>query len=179
MIIEFLENDYSTITLVLLIVSFTWIAVACAIVVDLFFGINKARQLGEMRTSEGFRRTINKATYYYALMFFALIFDSFNVVTPYFFPKPFNIIPYFSVLVMIGLAWTEAKSVREKAEDKLRRKADNSFKEVIKLISERQDVMNQLVEILRQEKEKQNEQQEHKNASSVMADDSVTNDTSQ
>lgn len=146
MIIEILEKDYDTLIRALLVVSFAWIAVFIAMGVDLFFGVKKAKQLGEATTSEGFRRTINKATYYFALLTFALLFDTFDVITPYFFPPPFGSIPYFTILVALGQIYSEAKSVREKAEDKVRRKTDQSYKELIKLVSERQEFINFLIE---------------------------------
>ena len=69
-------------------VCFAWIVVIVAMLIDLYFGVKKAKELGEATSSEGFRRTINKATYYFALMGFAFLFDIFDVVTPYFFPHP-------------------------------------------------------------------------------------------
>lgn len=150
MIVEFLNKDYDTILLTIIVVSFAWLSVFIAMGVDLFFGIKKAKQLGEATTSEGLRRTINKATYYFALLTFALLFDTFNVITSYFFPKPFDIIPYFTVLVALGQIYSEGKSVREKAEDKLRRKTDQSYKELIKLISERQELVNTALEIMKE-----------------------------
>lgn len=150
MIVEFLNKDYDTILLTMIVVSFAWLSVFIAMGVDLFFGIKKAKQLGEATTSEGLRRTINKATYYFALLTFALLFDTFNVITSYFFPKPFDIIPYFTVLVALGQIYSEGKSVREKAEDKLRRKTDQSYKELIKLISERQELVNTALEIMKE-----------------------------
>lgn len=149
MIIEILEKDYDTLLSALLVVSFAWVAVFIAMGVDLFFGIKKAKQLGEATTSEGLRRTINKATYYFALLTFALLFDTFDVITPYFFPYPFGSIPYFTILVALGQIYSEAKSVREKAEDKVRRKTDQSYKELVNLISERQELLNHLLESMK------------------------------
>lgn len=157
MIVEFLNKDYDTILLTMIVVSFAWLSVFIAMGVDLFFGIKKAKQLGEATTSEGLRRTINKATYYFALLTFALLFDAFNVITSYFFPKPFDIIPYFTVLVALGQIYSEGKSVREKAEDKLRRKTDQSYKELIKLISERQELVNTALEIMKEKALENNE----------------------
>lgn len=157
MIVEFLNKDYDTILLTMIVVSFAWLSVFIAMGVDLFFGIKKAKQLGEATTSEGLRRTINKATYYFALLTFALLFDAFNVITSYFFPKPFNIIPYFTVLVALGQIYSEGKSVREKAEDKLRRKTDQSYKELIKIMSERQELVNTALEIMKEKALENNE----------------------
>lgn len=157
MIINILEKDYDTLLNALLVVSFAWMAVFVAMGVDLFFGIKKSKQLGEATTSEGLRRTINKATYYFALLTFALLFDTFDVITPYFFPYPFGSIPYFTILVALGQIYSEAMSVRENAEDKLRRKTDQSYKELIKLISERQELVNAALEIMKEKALENNE----------------------
>ena len=120
---------------------------------DLYFGVRKAKQLGEASHSEGFRRTINKATYYLALMTFAFLFDAFDVVTPYFFPKPLATVPFVSVFVALGLVLTEVKSVREKAEDKARRRTDKSFREIIDLLKDREDILKDIANHLKKEKE--------------------------
>jgi len=127
MIIDYLEGDYKTLITTLFVVCFTWIVVIVAMLIDLYFGVKKAKELGEATSSEGFRRTINKATYYFALMGFAFLFDIFDVVTPYFFPHPLGSVPFVSIFVALGLVFTEAKSVREKAEDKARRRTDESY----------------------------------------------------
>ena len=117
MIIDYLEGDYKILITTLFVVCFTWIVVIVAMLIDLYFGVKKAKELGEATSSEGFRRTINKATYYFALIGFAFLFDIFDVVTPYFFPHPLGSVPFVSIFVALGLVFTEAKSVREKAED--------------------------------------------------------------
>lgn len=154
MILHILDKNYDKILLTLLIVSIAWLAVGLAIGVDLIFGVKKAKSLGECTTSEGFRRTVNKATYYYALMTFGVIFDVFDVVTPIFIPNKIATIPFFTIIVALGLVLNEAKSVREKAEDKVRRRSDQTFREVIKLINERQGLMDNLLTHLKDEKNK-------------------------
>ena len=131
MIIDYLEGDYKTLITTLFVVCFAWIVVIVAMLIDLYFGVKKAKELGEATSSEGFRRTINKATYYFALMGFAFLFDIFDVV------------------------FTEAKSVREKAEDKARRRTDESFRKMLELMQNREDVMREIADHLKKERQKQ------------------------
>lgn len=159
MIYEILMKNYDNVYLGFFVVSTCWVAVLLAICVDFYFGIKKARMIGEARTSEGFRRTISKSTYYFALMFFALIFDFFDVISPTFISHPLASVPFVSVFVGLGLVLTEAKSVREKAEDKLRRSSDDTFIEAIKLISKRQDLVDKAVNILEAEKVEEKERE--------------------
>ena len=155
MIIDYLEGDYKTLITTLFVVCFTWIVVIVAMLIDLYFGVKKAKELGEATSSEGFRRTINKATYYFALMGFAFLFDIFDVVTPYFFPHPLGSVPFVSIFVALGLVFTEAKSVREKAEDKARRRTDESFRKMLELMQNREDVMREIADHLKKERQKQ------------------------
>jgi putative membrane protein len=155
MIIDYLEGDYKTLITTLFVVCFAWIVVIVAMLIDLYFGVKKAKELGEATSSEELRRTINKATYYFALMGFAFLFDIFDVVTPYFFPHPLGSIPFVSVFAALGLVLTEAKSVREKAEEKARRRTDESFRKMLELMQNREDVMREIADHLKKERQKQ------------------------
>ena len=158
MIAEILKGNTVFIISQLVQISMVWIAVLLAILIDLFFGVKKAREIGEIRTSEGYRRSIHKFVYYYAMMSFALIFDFLDVVTPILLPFPLSITPVFSVLAAIALIFTEAKSVRENADDKARRRVDQSFKDMIRIATEQQDLMNYALDQFKQQKDKQNEE---------------------
>ena len=155
MIIDYLEGDYKTLITTLFVVCFAWIVVIVAMLIDLYFGVKKAKELGEATSSEELRRTINKATYSFALMGFAFLFDIFDVVTPYFFPHPLGSIPFVSVFAALGLVLTEAKSVREKAEEKARRRTDESFRKMLELMQNREDVMREIADHLKKERQKQ------------------------
>ena len=88
-------------------------------------------------------------------MGFAFLFDIFDVVTPYFFPHPLGSIPFVSVFAALGLVLTEAKSVREKAEEKARRRTDESFRKMLELMQNREDVMREIADHLKKERQKQ------------------------
>lgn len=76
-----------------------------SVIVDLFFGVRRARKLKIMRTSYGYRRTITKLTGYFGLM---MMFSITDVVASVVFKMP-----YFSVAGAIGIVLVEAKSVFE------------------------------------------------------------------
>ena len=150
MITEFLNHDYAGIMQKLIIVSMAWFAVLTAILVDLFFGIQKARSLNEMRSSEGYKRSINKFVWYYAVMFFALLFDALLPIS-FFFSFPLSAIPFITILAATALILTEFKSVREKAEDKVRRKTEASAMEIIELLKNKEDAFLKLLEQFKKE----------------------------
>ncbi|MBT0552280.1 phage holin family protein [Riemerella anatipestifer] len=156
MIAEILKQNYEGLYTQLIQVCFIWIAVLLAIIVDFYFGLKKAQEMGEATTSEGYRRTINKFVYYYSMMFFALTFDFLDVITPTILPFPLSLTPLFSVFCAIALIFTEAKSVREKAEDKVRRRADKSFAELLEVLQKSEDIVSQIFEHLKQQKNNEN-----------------------
>lgn len=150
MITEYLNSDYAGIMQKLIVVSLAWGGVLIAILIDLFFGIQKARSLNEIRSSEGYRRSINKFVWYYAVMFFALLFDALLPIS-FFFAFPLSAIPFITMLAATALILTEFKSVREKAEDKVRRKTEASAMEIIELLKNKEDAFLQLLEQFKKE----------------------------
>ena len=150
MITEFLNHDYAGIMQKLIVVSMAWGGVLIAILIDLFFGIQKAKKLNEMRSSEGYKRSINKFVFYYAMMFFALLFDALLPIS-FFFSFPLSAIPFITILAATALILTEFKSVREKAEDKVRRKTDASAMQLIDLLKNKEETFMKLLEQFKKE----------------------------
>lgn len=136
----------------MIVVGILWCAVLISMIIDLYFGIRKARQIGEQRRSEGYRRSVEKFNHYFGMLLYAFIFDAI-VPTTYFFAFPVSSVPLVSMLATIALVFTEAKSVREKAEDKLRRKTDASFVQVISLLEKREDILQELLSNYKKSKE--------------------------
>lgn len=130
---EIINKDWISVYLKLGMVAFAWFAVLIGILWDLYYGIEKAKSIGEARTSEGYRRTVKKVCYYWAMLTFALLFDALIPIT-YFLPFPFNLMPVITIVAAAGLVLTEWKSVRESADDKLRRKTDSAVKDVAMLL---------------------------------------------
>lgn len=138
---SFLANDYQALTTKLQLVLIMWIIVLISIVIDLISGLHKATLLGEIHTSYGFRRTVSKMVQYYGLLCFAFMFDVLSsLVLP---------LPYFSMLASFFLVFIEAKSVLEKAQDKDRRKMNESLKDLITLIDNKDDLLKGVAEILK------------------------------
>lgn len=150
MITEYLNSDYGGIMQKLIVVSMAWGGVLIAILIDLFFGIQKARKLNELRSSEGYKRSIEKFVFYYASMFFALLFDALLPIS-FFFDFPLSAIPFITILAATALILTEFKSVREKAEDKVRRKTEASAMQIIELLKNKEEAFINLLENFKKE----------------------------
>ncbi|WP_265427879.1 phage holin family protein [Chryseobacterium sp. YIM B08800] len=144
MILEFLKEDYSAITMKLIVIGILWCAVLLAMIIDFFFGIRKAKQIGEVRSSEGYKRSVSKFNQYFGMLVFAFIFDAIVPIS-YFFEFPISAIPVVSLLAAVALVFTEAKSVHEKGDEKQRRKLDASLLQVLELLEKKDDVLHELL----------------------------------
>lgn len=144
------ENAYKIILAKLFMVCGTWICVLVAMLIDLYFGIQKSKSIGEHTTSEGFRRSIHKFVFYYSTMLFALIFDALFLPVSISLDIAYvlKVAPLFSILCAGSLVLTEAKSVREKADQKLRRKTDSSRQELINGLFDLIDKKDSIIDLL-------------------------------
>lgn len=140
-----LSGDTATLRSQIAIVAIMWLLVAIAIIIDLVSGIRKAKERGEMRTSYGFKQTVNKAVLYYAFMLFGFMFDCIGM---FFYP-----LPIVTLIASAFLIFIECKSVFEKAHDKDKRKFNRSLNELVTLLDNRDDLLKGITEIVRQKAE--------------------------
>jgi len=152
MILEFLKEDYSAITMKLIVVGILWCAVLLAMIIDFYFGIRKARQIGEVRSSEGYKRSVSKFNQYFGMLLYAFIFDAIVPIS-YFFEFPISAIPVVSLLATVALVFTEAKSVHEKADEKQRRKVNASLVSILELLEKKDDVLKDLLSNYKKEQD--------------------------
>lgn len=84
-----------------------------AMVVDLISGVRKAYKRGDVRTSTGYKRTVDKALKYYSLLILCFLIDviASMVVT----------VPYFTMAAGIAIVVIEVISWYEKADKKEKR----------------------------------------------------------
>jgi hypothetical protein len=92
---------------IVLVVLYSCVLVAALI--DLFFGVKRAKKLGLVKTSYGYRRTIVKLTGYFGLMMSLTVADVVASIV-------FNM-PYFTVVGAIGIVLVEAKSIFENIKE--------------------------------------------------------------
>lgn len=131
MITDFLNNDINSLIAKLYIVFFTWLVVLIAIAIDLYHGIKKSKSLGEYTHTYGLRQTVQKIINYLSMMLFMLLFD---VLNPFSFIEQIQGMPIASMGGAIVLVWIEFKSVREKADQKFRRRTEKATKELLDVI---------------------------------------------
>lgn len=123
-----------------------------AMAIDFMFGIYKAKQRGEVRTSTGYKKTAAKAQKYFS-PFMVLVFIDIigSVVIPF---------PVFSMLWAAYCVFCEFKSVREKSWQKEElRKAERTMSIILE---NKEDIAKMAAQIIfetnKKEEEKKNEQ---------------------
>ncbi len=145
---EFISQDYNAMMSKGLIITFIWLLVALSIALDYYAGVGKAKQLGEMRTSEGYRRTTKKIKEYYMVMICALIFDCFVSIITYYLPFPLPFIPIMSLGIGFWHCFVEFKSIREKADEKHRRKMNEGLTDLIQIVNTVKNNNPELMDVL-------------------------------
>jgi hypothetical protein len=104
-----METDWDRLKMLSIVLCVFYSCVLVAILVDLFFGVRRARKLKIARTSYGFRRTITKATTYFGLMMLLTVADVVASIV-------LNM-PFFTAFGAIGIIIVEAKSVYESTKE--------------------------------------------------------------
>lgn len=109
-----------------------------AMFVDLIFGIKKARQLGQVTTSTGYKKTCEKGKKYFSPFAVLMCIDLIaSVILP---------APVFSMLWAAYCLFCEFKSVREKSWTKAElRKAERTMNIVIENKEDIAKLVSQLV----------------------------------
>jgi hypothetical protein len=142
-IFEELVRDHLLLDVVVITVA-TFLMVA-AMAVDLLFGIRKAKQLGQARTSTGLKKTCDKARKYFSPYMCLVCIDVLTcIVVP---------LPVFTMLWAAYCIYCEFTSVREKAWKKAElRKAERTMSVIIE---NKDDIAKLVAELLmRQNEEK-------------------------
>ena len=111
--------------IVLLIILFSlYILILFMIGLDFWSGIRKAKKNNIVRSSYGFRRTVEKIKEYYNAMIALTIIDAMQVTAIWYLETYYKyeipMFPFVTLVGAIGLCIIEIKSIYEKAEDKQR-----------------------------------------------------------
>lgn len=144
----------------LMVVVMAMIIVVLAMIVDLVSGLIKAKQRGEIRSSYGLKRTLNKFVLYEGGMLIAAGIDlliHLSHLLQLFPLKAIEGVPVITLVVGIYLLIVEALSVREKADQKVRddmRKA----KELLEKVITKEDIADILSEVIERRSKDGNDQ---------------------
>lgn len=116
--------NYQQLFVVCVLLSMEYIFVLFTVIADLISGIRKAKQRGELRSSYGFRRTVDKLARYYIPPFALTIVDTMQmIVVGYlngYHGYSIPLLPILTLFGAIGIGIIEVKSILEKAQDKVK-----------------------------------------------------------
>ena len=91
---------------------------------DFWSGITKAKKNGVVRSSYGFRRTIEKLSKYYNLLIALTVVDAMQVSAIWYMDEFYTItvpmFPFITLFGALGISLIEVKSIYEKAENKVK-----------------------------------------------------------
>jgi len=116
-----MNEDWSSLNALLTVLAVLYACVFVSVLIDLYFGVKRAKRLNIARTSFGYRRTVTKLTSYFGLLLMLTVAD---VAASVIFKMP-----YFTVFGAIGIVMVEVKSVFEKLKQQ-----EKSMEEIQKLL---------------------------------------------
>lgn len=106
-------------------VAIAYLAVFCLILADLWAGVRKAKKRGEVRTSLGYKRTIEKIQQYYNALLALTVTDGVQMFAVLYLARfhgcALPVFPIFTTLGALGICLIEIKSILEKAEQKTKK----------------------------------------------------------
>lgn len=134
------------------IVSLCMASMLVAMVVDLIFGVRKAKRNGEATTSTGLKKTCDKARKYFSPFMATVCIDIIAACA--------NLqVPIFSMLWSAYCVFCEFISIREKAWQKAEiRKQERTMKVILE---NKEDIAKTLIQLLNQEQKEGGEKDEN------------------
>ncbi|MBR1769950.1 MAG: phage holin family protein [Bacteroidales bacterium] len=133
------------------------IIIACVIVlfamiIDLISGINKAKQRGEVRSSYGLKRSLNKFISYEGGMMIAACMDiliHFSNIYKLLKLEAIYGVPVVTCIVGLFLCIVEYRSIREKADEKTRNELQK-VEEIAQKVINKEDLTSAMASALKQ-----------------------------
>lgn len=129
-----------TVVFCLCFMLFIYITEIGLVVCDLRAGVRKAKEKGIYRTSEGYRRTIDKINRYFNMTFALSIIDFVILALVYFLYYFYKVdiwmIPIFTLLAGGYVAFVEVKSIWEPADIKEKKLMNDYRNTIAQLVKE-------------------------------------------
>lgn len=126
-----MNANFDHIFVVLWMLFVIYMLVLLAAMADLWSGVRKARRLKNVRTSEGYKRTVTKLARYYNTLIALTIIDAMQIAGIWYLDVYYGykipIIPIITLIGAIGIGLIEIKSIYENRGD------NSEFDEVAKL----------------------------------------------
>jgi len=129
-----------TILFCLCFMLFIYVTEIGLVICDLRAGVRKAKEKGIYRTSEGYRRTIDKINRYFNMTFALSIIDFVLLALVYYLYHFYSVdiwmIPIFTILAGGYVAFVEIKSIWEPADIKEKKLLNDYQNIIVQLVKE-------------------------------------------
>lgn len=130
---------------------------------DLQAGIRKAKKRGEVRTSDGYKRTIAKIAQYFNMTFALSLIDVAQLCMLlflyHFYQRDIIMIPWFTLLALGYVGFVEVKSIWEPADIKEKKQQQDYRRAIMALIGEYGGIDKVLEKIMEDQKKEGKEEQ--------------------
>lgn len=130
---------------------------------DLQAGIRKAKKRGEVRTSDGYKRTIAKIAQYFNMTFALSLIDVAQLCMLlflyHFYQRDIIMIPWFTLLALGYVGFVEVKSIWEPADIKEKKQQQDYRRAIMALIREYGGIDKVLEVIMEVERKEGKEEQ--------------------
>lgn len=138
-----------------------YMLVLFSVAADFWSGTRKAKKRGEMRSSYGFKRTIDKIARYFNALLALTVVDCMQMGSIWYLDSYYGyhapIIPVITIIGAIGIGCIEIKSIYEKAEDKVKFKSVGNL--AGRIIQNKDDLLSiskAIVDYMKETKEGEN-----------------------
>lgn len=125
----------------MLMLTAVYMLVLVMIFLDLWSGVRKARQRGELRSSYGYRETVKKIAQYYNTLFCVTVIDVIQMLAVWQFDRQAGhhlpVLPALTFAYAIFIGLIEVKSIYEKSEDKEKARAAEAAAMLRKALKDR------------------------------------------
>ena len=147
-----MDERLSTLIILAAIVLLFYLTVLGLIFLDLWAGVRKAKKRGEMRTSEAYKRTIEKVSKYFNMLFALTLVDVVQVGLLFFLYREYGydipMLPVFSFVGTCYVGFVEVTSIMEPSDVKEKKQQEDFVRLVTKLVTENRDFREKLVDVL-------------------------------
>lgn len=146
------EPRLTTIFILASVVLLFYIVTLGLIFSDLWAGVRKAKQRGEMRTSEAYKRTVEKISKYFNMLFALTLVDCVQVAVLFFLYREYGydipMLPVFSFIGTCYVGFVEVTSIIEPSNVKEQKQQEDFIRILKKLVTENKDMKDRILEVL-------------------------------
>lgn len=130
---------------------------------DLQAGIRKAKRRGEVRTSDGYKRTIAKIAQYFNMTFALSLIDVAQLCMLlflyHFYQRDIIMIPWFTLLALGYVGFVEVKSIWEPADIKEKKQQQDYRRAIMALIREYGGI-DKVLEVIMEDQKKEGKEEQ-------------------